>query len=670
MRDSRSVTESDLRDLGATGEEIASTDWSSHALGAMAMWPDELRIALRITLASAFPAALAWGDGLHVFYNDAYAPILGDREVRAQGSPLAELWSEAWPALQPIVARAHGGHPVSFQDQPFEIQRSGKRELAYFTFSFSPVPGPAGSSGGGVLCTLIETTDTVRTNIRLRESEERLQMALEASGDIGIWAYDPATYISFGDERCAAVFELDPQLLARGVPIQQIEEKLHPDDRASNRSAMKSALAGIGEYDVEYRVPQRDGTVLWVASRGRLVGGSGTTLPARFTGVLQNVTRRKRMEEEARQASTRKDEFLAMLAHELRNPLAPIRAAADLLAVGPLDATRLKATAEIISRQVAHMTGLVNDLLDVSRVTQGLVSLERSVLDLRTVTMAAVEQARPLLDQKGHRLTFDLAADLPTVIGDEKRLVQVVTNLLTNAGKYTPEGGRIHLRLHSREQELALLVKDNGIGMDPGLVEHAFELFTQGERTPDRTQGGLGIGLALVRSLVEAHGGRVCARSEGVGTGSEFEVRLPAAVGTAASATPAAPAAPQRAAQPLDVLIVDDNQDAAAMLALFLEAMGHRCVVEHDSRSALERALRERPDVCVLDIGLPDMDGNELARRLRGNPTTATSLLIAVTGYGQESDRRKTAEAGFDHHLVKPVDASRLADLIAGARRA
>lgn len=669
MCDSRSATESDLRGLGATGEDIASTDWSSHALGAMDTWPQELRIALRITLGSAFPAALAWGDGLHVFYNDAYAPILGDREIRAQGTPLAELWSEAWPALQPIVARAHEGQPVSFQDQPFEIERFGQRELAYFTFSYSPVPGPGGRSGG-VLSTLIETTETVRANIRLRESEERLQMALEASGDIGIWAYDPATFMSFGDERCAAIFELDPQALARGVPIQHIDEKLDPDDRARNRVAMKSALAGMGDYDVEYRVPQRDGSVVWVAARGRLVGGGDTAAPARFTGVLQNITRRKRMEEEARQASARKDEFLAMLAHELRNPLAPIRAAADLLAVGPLDAARLKTTGDVISRQVAHMTGLVNDLLDVSRVTQGLVSLERSALDLRAVTIAAVEQARPLLDQKGHRLTLDLAADLPTVIGDEKRLVQVVTNLLTNAGKYTPDGGTIQVSLRGDTEELLLLVRDNGIGMDPRLVERAFELFTQGERTPDRTQGGLGVGLALVRSLVEAHGGRVFARSQGVGAGSEFEVRLPAAIGTATTATPAAPGMPQRAARPLDVLIVDDNRDAAAMLALFLEALGHRCVVEHDSRSALERALREGPDVCLLDIGLPEMDGNELARRLRESPATAASLLVAVTGYGQESDRRNTAEAGFDHHLVKPVDASRLADLIANARGA
>jgi PAS domain S-box-containing protein len=669
MCDSRPATESDLRGLGATGEDIASTDWSSHALGAMDTWPQELRIALRITLGSAFPAALAWGDGLHVFYNDAYAPILGDREIRAQGTPLAKLWSEAWPALQPIVARAHEGQPVSFQDQPFEIERFGQRELAYFTFSYSPVPGPGGRSGG-VLSTLIETTETVRANIRLRESEERLQMALEASGDIGIWAYDPATFISFGDERCAAIFELDPQELARGVPIQRIDEKLDPDDRARNRVAMKSALAGMGDYDVEYRVPQRNGSLVWVAARGRFVGGGDTAAPARFTGVLQNITRRKRMEEEARQASARKDEFLAMLAHELRNPLAPIRAAADLLAVGSLDAARLKTTGDVISRQVAHMTGLVNDLLDVSRVTQGLVSLERSALDLRAVTIAAVEQARPLLDQKGHRLTLDLAADLPMVIGDEKRLVQVVTNLLTNAGKYTPDGGTIQVSLQGDAEELSLLVRDNGIGMDPRLVERAFELFTQGERTPDRTQGGLGVGLALVRSLVEAHGGRVFARSAGVGAGSEFEVRLPAAIGTAATATPAVPGMPQRAAQPLDVLIVDDNRDAAAMLALFLEALGHRCVVEHDSRSALERALRERPDVCLLDIGLPEMDGNELARRLRESPATAASLLVAVTGYGQESDRRNTAEAGFDHHLVKPVDASMLADLIASARGA
>ncbi|CAA9319874.1 MAG: Multidomain signal transduction protein including CheB-like methylesterase, CheR-like methyltransferase and BaeS-like histidine kinase [uncultured Lysobacter sp.] len=667
MSQSRTTMEATLRTLGAAGCDIASTDWSSHALGAMPRWPDELRIALQITLGSAFPAALAWGPDLHVFYNDAYAPILGDRRVRAQGTALAELWSEAWPDLQPIVMRAYGGEPLSFKDQPFEIHRFGKRGTAYFTFSWSPVPGPDGGRGG-VLSTLVETTETVLANMRLSESEERLQMALDASGEIGIWSYDPATGLSSGDERCAAIFELDPAVLAAGIPIPRIGEKIHDDDREANRRAMQDALAGHVGYEAEYRVPQRDGSIRWVASKGRVLPGNSAARAPRFTGVLQDVTRRKQVEEEARQASARKDEFLAMLAHELRNPLAPIRAAADLLSMSQLDEAQLRRTSSIISRQVAHMTGLVDDLLDISRVTQGLVSLDRSLLDLGAVAMAAVEQVRPLLDAKGHRLTLDLAADAQPVVGDEKRLVQVVANLLTNAAKYTADQGNIAVRMRDRGAQVVLSVADDGIGMNPELVQRAFELFTQGERTPDRAQGGLGVGLALVRSLVEAHGGSVSVRSEGPGKGSEFEVRLPAATGATASTGSQPAGGPPRAAAPLRVLIVDDNEDAATVLAMFLEALGYDCAVEYDSTSALERALRERPDVCLLDIGLPMMDGNALASQLRSQPETARTLLIAVTGYGDERDRQKSAQAGFDHHLVKPVDTARLAELIAGVR--
>jgi CheY-like chemotaxis protein len=256
------------------------------------------------------------------------------------------------------------------------------------------------------------------------------------------------------------------------------------------------------------------------------------------------------------------------------------------------------------------------------------------------------------------------------VRGDQKRLIQVITNVLNNAAKYTPQGGSIVLRMDTTAAEVVISVADNGVGMGPDMVDRVFELFTQAERTSDRSQGGLGIGLALVKSLVELHEGSVTASSPGVDQGSEFTIRLPRVAPPPAAAEPRSAALLAQAAAPLRVLVVDDNQDAAMMLAMFLESAGHEVAVEHNGARALERARRDVPDVCLLDIGLPDMDGNELARQLRARPGGARAVLIAVTGYGQAQDRQQTAASGFDHHFVKPVDAESLLALFAGFKRA
>jgi CheY-like chemotaxis protein len=359
-----------------------------------------------------------------------------------------------------------------------------------------------------------------------------------------------------------------------------------------------------------------------------------------------------------------------MLAHELRNPLAPIGAAAELLRIGGLDESRVRQTSAVIARQVRHMTGLVDDLLDVSRVTRGLIHLERQRLDCKRLLADAVEQVRPLIEARGHRLTLQSSAAPAFVWGDPKRLVQVLVNLLNNAAKYTPEGGEITLDTRVEGGEVVVTVRDNGIGMTPELLLQAFELFVQAERTSDRAQGGLGIGLALVRSLVGMHGGSVAADSEGTAQGSTFTVRLPLHKPTGAplngDAAPAGP--PATAAQPRHVLVVDDNADAAQMLALFLDGRGHRVQVQHGSRMGLAQALADPPDVVLLDIGLPDMNGYELAAHLRAEPATRGCLLIAVTGYGQEQDKEAAREAGFDHHVTKPVTMGELLALVENGR--
>jgi CheY-like chemotaxis protein len=361
-----------------------------------------------------------------------------------------------------------------------------------------------------------------------------------------------------------------------------------------------------------------------------------------------------------------------MLAHELRNPLAPISSAADLLRLAGPQTELVRQTSEIITRQVRHMTALVDDLLDVSRVTRGLVTLQKTTLDLNDVLADAIEQVRDLVQSKRQHLALHLPAGAAVVDGDRTRLVQVFANILSNASKYTPENGHIDVRLDVREEHVEFSVRDDGVGMSPELLPHAFELFTQGERSADRSQGGLGLGLALVKSLVELHAGRVLAYSDGPDRGSTFVVRLPRlavtmpdeAVSRNAGVTPRAP---------LRLLVVDDNADAAKVLSLLLEALGHEAIVEHDAQRAIERAREQAPEMLFLDIGLPDMTGYELARRLRALPQTANAVFVAVTGYGQPGDRQRALQAGFDHHMVKPLDLAKLHELLddhAGALKA
>jgi signal transduction histidine kinase len=379
-----------------------------------------------------------------------------------------------------------------------------------------------------------------------------------------------------------------------------------------------------------------------------------------LVSAAQSALRARHRQYAMREVDQRKDEFLAMLAHELRNPLAPIRAASDLLRIPTLERDKIQQTSEIISRQVRHMSGLIDDLLDLSRVSRGLVTLEATLLDAGQIISNAVEQVRPLVDARRHRLTIQTPHETACVYGDQKRLVQIVANMLNNAAKYTPEGGEITLALQVDEDSVTWSVSDNGIGIAPHMLGHVFDMFAQAERSSDRSQGGLGIGLALVRNLAALHGGTVAAASPGIGKGSRFAVTLPRAANPAGDAAARPHDVPASVATGLRLLIVDDNEDAGQLLGLYLESAGYRVTVVHSAHAALQAASADPPDACLLDIGLPDMDGNELARRLRQLPQTASKILVAITGYGQEADRARTAAAGFDHHFVKPVDMEAL----------
>jgi PAS domain S-box-containing protein len=434
-------------------------------------------------------------------------------------------------------------------------------------------------------------------------------------------------------------WEIWPELL--GTPVETVY-----------RRVMETGVTEI----IELPVSMPDGRQIWMEVR------THRSIDGGIAFFFRDVTERRQAQEQLTVADRRKDEFLAMLAHELRNPLAPIGAAADLLQRARLDEAQVRQTSQIIGRQVRHMTSLVDDLLDVSRVTRGLVALHTERLDIRHIVNDAIEQVTPLIHARRQHLTLALPPQSPLVEGDRKRLVQVLANLLNNAAKYTHEGGQITLSTEVRDTHVLLHVTDDGIGMAPELVTRAFELFSQAERSSDRSLGGLGLGLALVKSLIDLHHGTVTCQSAGQGKGSTFTVCLPRMASEAPVAeSPAAGITNTPApSDQLRIMVVDDNEDAAAMLALLLESNGHEVHVEHAALPALAASEHAAPHVFLLDIGLPDIDGVELARRLRARANAQQAVLVAITGYGQEQDRARTAAAGFNHHLVKPVDMQKL----------
>lgn len=439
--------------------------------------------------------------------------------------------------------------------------------------------------------------------------------------------------------------------------------KVFPRFKGTELEALYHRVRDTGVAgSIDYTYFRPSGRKVWVELRAypALEGGLAV--------FFRDITERKQAEEELREASRRKDEFLAMLAHELRNPLAPISAAAELMKSVPLDEALITKTSQLISRQVSHMTGLVDDLLDVSRVTRGLVTINKSPQEIKSIISNAVEQIRPIMEAQNHLFSVDLSPKSARVMGDQKRLVQILTNLLNNAAKYTPAGGNIQLQMNVLDDQVLLHVKDNGIGIAPDLQCRVFDLFSQAERMSDRSQGGLGLGLALVKSLVEHHGGRVACHSDGLGKGSCFTVYLPRQLRQAYSQDRRLnPAQPIEPLAKLKILVVDDNADAAETLAMLLEVLGHEVNAVFSAQQAVEQAQHDLPDICLLDIGLPELDGNAVARRLKSLPETANITLVAVTGYGQEQDRKNSHAAGFSHHLTKPVDIIKLKSILAEA---
>ncbi|MES2901168.1 MAG: ATP-binding protein [Pseudomonadota bacterium] len=676
---------------------LRGRDWSTTALGDPDAWPALLRTTYALMLDSHFPMILAWGRELSFLYNAAYAPILYTRHPAALGAPMCEVWPEYWNVVQPVVVRSLLGETTYTEDVVRRIEHDGVTEERSFNTSYSPVRDADGTVAG-VICVISEHTARLRLEQRQAFQLQVADRLRELSDPQAIFSatiellgrYLKVSRVVIGEYDC----EQGQVTFSSNFTDGTVAELSGSFDCAvfgrDNFALLETGASWIAADTA--KDPCSAGALVWPAFQSLQIH-AGVLVPRTRNGNLisclfinhsevrpwredevqlikdvadrmWNAIERVRAEAALVQADRRKDQFLALLAHELRNPLAPISAAAELLKLPHVDSARAHATGTIIARQVSHMTGLVDDLLDVSRVTRGLVEIDRQEIDIKRVVADAIEQVRPLMDTRRHHLAVQLAPGDTYVGGDYQRLVQVLANLCNNAAKYTPQGGRIEVTMDSADGEVIIRVSDDGVGISSELLPHVFELFSQAERNTDRAQGGLGLGLALVRSLVDLHGGSVTAASEGLDKGSTFTVRLPRIAKTPAVENDRQPGAARAPGACLKLLVVDDNVDGAQMLAMYLEASGHDVAVAHTGPAALQQVAGASFDACLLDIGLPGMDGNELARRLRTERNTRAALLIAVTGYGQQTDGHASERPHFDHYLVKPVDPMAIVNLL------
>jgi PAS domain S-box-containing protein len=496
----------------------------------------------------------------------------------------------------------------------------------------------------------------------LRAVSERLELAQEA-GHLGIFEWHPS------GEDAVSWSPIHEDLF--GIPTGGFRGRLedwiramHPGDATRVEEALRGAASRRAPVALEYRIVHPDGSIRWIQSRAKIDGDRAGD-PVRMVGVSRDVTERRHAVAELERSNADKDEFLATLAHELRNPLAPIRSAAEIIRLSSADDLDLRWAREVIERQVHIMARLLEDLLDVSRLSRHRLELRREQLELSAVVEAALETTRPLIEARQHALTIELPAQPVPLEADPVRLAQVFANLLNNAAKFTPEGGDLRLTAELRDNEVLVAVRDNGIGISPELLPRIFEIFSQAA-PPAHSGSGLGIGLSLVKGLVELHGGRVVVRAGEGGRGTEFVVHLPLAEPMMAPTTLPGEHGQATAQQRCRVLVVDDNRDSADSLARLLELSGQEVRVAYGGEQALQVAAELRPEIVLLDLGMPGMDGYETCRRIRGAPWGHEVTLIALTGWGQEADRRRTTGAGFDAHLVKPVSPEELLTLMKG----
>jgi PAS domain S-box-containing protein len=605
------------------------------------------------------PAATLTADGAIISCNRRFADLLLRPLPSLLGEPIhGFVTSEGQPALEALLreslaADSEGEVTLRRADGALVPTYLGVRALR---------------EGALGLCLMVTDLTELRhyqelqrTQEALLASEERLDLAQRA-GRIGTFEWNIRT----GAVTWSATKEELYGLPAGGFGGRYADWKqaVHPDDRDRAEADRLRAVAERTELDTEFRIVRPDGETRWIASKGK-VFYTGDGEPLRMLGVSQDITERKRIEKELRDADRKKDEFLATLAHELRNPLAPMLHAMQILnARGPLR-PELEWARGVLDRQAHVMARLLEDLLDVSRISRDQLELRREWVELAAVLEVALETSRPVIEAGSHELTVTLPPEPIHLHADPLRLAQVFANLLNNAAKYTEEGGRIRLIAECQGSDVIVSVQDNGIGIAAGTLASIFEMFSQAKPALVRSQGGLGIGLSLVKGLVELHGGSIEAHSDGPGRGSEFVVRLPVVAERPAPEPVQTSDDEPTLTRTYRILIVDDNHDSVDSLAMLLEITGNEVATAYDGEQAVEVAEAVRPDVVLLDIGMPKLNGYDACRRIREQPWGEGMFIIALTGWGQEEDRRRTEEAGFNRHMVKPVDADILMKLLA-----
>jgi len=635
---------------------------------------------LRLGIESLGDAVLATdGAGRVTYLNAAAERLTGASAESARGRHLNQVLrlvdEGTGRPVELLISEEGIGEAAATVRRPLRVEGGAGWKVHA---SLDPIREPIGegTAFAGAVLVLRDVSDRLDQEKEARESVSRYRTFFDQSAE-GIWRCEfeePVPVELPPDEqierfyRYAFLAECNrgmARMYGLSEPAELIGSRLNdllPRSDTHNveflrsfvRSGYRLAGAESHELDREGKTKYFLNNLIGVLENGRVVRVWGTQL---------DITERKRLEDELRRraedlagADRRKDQFLAMLAHELRNPLAPIRNAVELMRQVETIDPAFQPSREMVERQVKHLARLVDDLLDVSRITQGSIRLRKEAVDLGTVVERAVEGTRPLIDSRAHNLNVQLPTDPIRLEADPTRLEQILTNLLNNAAKYTMPGGQIRVSAVLEGDEAVVRVRDNGIGVPPDVLDRVFEPFVQSEGSLARSEGGLGIGLTLVRSLVEMHGGSVEATSPGLGQGSEFVVRLPANVpvekGTSSLPEAHAPF-PSRG---LRVLVVEDNVDAAESLSALLRLWGHEVRMVHDGLAAIDAAREQHPEVVLLDIGLPGLDGYQVARRLRDDVGLDNSLLVAMTGYGQPEDRRRSREAGIHHHFVKPVE--------------
>ena len=594
-------------------------------------------------------------------------PARSERARRAVTCAFGESRFEILTAFLAFVRTAHywtETHPTLPYETDMLAVMAKHGELARLLIDRTEAENvKAGDAFRRTLAELQEMRgEQARVEAALRITEERLQAVLRTA-HMAFWAWDPAT------DTVSASVTMDELLgLPPGEKLTSSRrgfELVHPEDLPALRAKLEAAAREGGTWDHDFRIVRPcDGKVTWLTERANATCDSDGKLV--MAGLVWDVTERKLLESSLQEADQRKDEFLATLAHELRNPLAPLRNGLQIARLTSSADSPFQRTIEMMDRQLTHLVRLVDDLLDVGRISSGKIELRRDKLALPAILTSSAEAARAAIDTHSHQLIIEPAAEELWVEGDFDRLTQIFSNLLTNAAKYTERGGRIELRVSRKGNYAVVNVSDNGIGIPSDDLPHVFELFSQVRLHQGRSEGGLGIGLAIVRKLVEMHQGTVSVCSDGSGKGSTFTVRLPLL--SDGAATPVyLPTKLPSSVPPRRILVVDDNTDAAVSFAVLLEHQGHEVATAHDGEEAVAKARVLRPHIVFLDLGMPRMDGLEAAKHLRALSDGEPMTLVALTGWGQKRDHERTREAGFDWHLLKPIDGNELDRILAAS---